>query len=63
MRTKFLAPIVIGALSLALAIPAGASCKRPPSSSTARHSLPASLVGPPGSDSYSSASAPASVPQ
>ena len=31
MRTKFLAPIVIGALSLALAAPAGASHKRPPS--------------------------------
>ena len=31
MRTKFLAPIVIGALSLALAIPAGASSQRPPS--------------------------------
>ena len=31
MRTKFLAPIVIGALTLALAAPAGASHKRPPS--------------------------------
>ncbi len=31
MRTKFLAPIVIGSLSLALAISAGASSKRSPS--------------------------------